>query len=146
MMRSAMLRPLRGQTRSSCIRFYPRCGSSLSRVVNDVLGLQLVNTTYFRLLQINLEGKCKFWTKAVSEAKCNSSATGEAAGAGEEVEGVKPKGKKQCDLDLSGGGKVKGGCGVSEGRVMRNDQVGEKNVGFNAPPPVTRLLSVNQTR
>uniref|UniRef100_A0A7S4L0X3 Cytochrome b5 heme-binding domain-containing protein n=1 Tax=Guillardia theta TaxID=55529 RepID=A0A7S4L0X3_GUITH len=89
-----------------------------SQQLHSILS-ELVNTTYFRLLQINLEGKCKFWTKAVSEAKCNSSATGEAAaGAGEEVEGVKPKGKKQCDLDLSGGGKV-----------------GEKKIGFNAPPP-----------
>jgi hypothetical protein len=57
---------------------------------------ELSNTTYFRLFQINLDGKCKFWAKNVSEAKCNSSTEPEPFTFGP------PKPKTQCSLDMTG--------------------------------------------
>ena len=66
----------------------------------------LTNTSYFRLMQINMEGKCKFWSDA-PEKKCNKTLP-PVDGDSEEVQvGAGPKKKKSCDLDLTGGGKVK---------------------------------------
>eukprot|EP00960_Hanusia_phi_P056175 763179-Hanusia_phi.AAC.1 len=34
---------------------------------------ELVNTTFFRLMHIKLDGKCNYFNQAVAEAKCSSS-------------------------------------------------------------------------
>ena len=68
---------------------------------------ELTNTSYFRLMQINMEGKCKFAATLQPEKKCNKTLP-PVDGDSEDVQGGGgPKTKKSCDLDLSGGGKVK---------------------------------------
>ena len=74
---------------------------------------ELVNTTYFRLFQINLDKKCKFWSKAVAEKKCESSTEEEYLAA---LKATKPE-KSQCSLDLSD-----------------SPTVGKKKAGFSSPP------------
>ena len=76
---------------------------------------ELVNTTYFRLFQINLDKKCKFWSKAVAEKKCESSKEEEYFAA---LKATKPE-KSQCALDLSDSPTVGG----------------KKKAGFSSPPP-----------
>jgi len=73
--------------------------------LNGILD-ELANTTYFRLVKINLDAKCKFWDRTEGP-KCNSS-TGEYA---------PNKPKTQCALDMSGSAK------------------NGKKVAFSAPPP-----------
>ena len=68
---------------------------------------ELTNTTYFRLMQINMQGKCKFWADQ-PEKKCNKTLP-PVDGDSEDVQGGGgglPKKKKACDLDL-GGNKAK---------------------------------------
>jgi ERO1-like protein alpha len=76
---------------------------------------ELVNTTYFRLFQINLDKKCKFWAKSVAEKKCDSSAEEEYLAA---LKATKPE-KSQCSLDLSDSSTA----------------AGKKKAGFSSPPP-----------
>ena len=40
---------------------------------------ELANMTYFRLMHINLDGKCHFFNKAVAEAKCSAGAPPQAS-------------------------------------------------------------------
>jgi hypothetical protein len=68
---------------------------------------KLANTTYFRLMQINMEGRCTFWGDQ-PEKKCNKTLP-PVDGDSEDVQGGGgglPKKKKACDLNL-GGNKVK---------------------------------------
>ena len=65
---------------------------------------ELSNTTFFNFMQINMEGKCKFWDGA-PEKKCNKTLP-TTSGDSEDVEGGGgnlPQAKKACGLDLSGG-------------------------------------------
>eukprot|EP00961_Rhodomonas_salina_P224592 3036217-Rhodomonas_salina.4 len=60
---------------------------------------ELTNTTYFRLMQINLQGKCNFWGKGLDD--CNKTLPETEEGDSEDIEGGGKKKKKACDLDLS---------------------------------------------
>ncbi len=47
--------------------------SANSKQLHNILE-ELSNTTYFRLMHINLDGKCRFFNQAVAEAKCSAGA------------------------------------------------------------------------
>ena len=67
---------------------------------------ELTNTSYFSLMQINVEGKCRFWDG--TGKKCNKTLP-PVDGDSEDVEGGTvhlPKKKKACDLDLTGWKKI----------------------------------------
>ena len=71
---------------------------------------ELSNTTYFRLMHINLDGKCRFFNKAVAEAKCSAGAPAPPAPAFADPFSVSPveEPPAMCSLATDGGGRPGG--------------------------------------
>ena len=100
---------------------------------------ELANSTYFRLMHINLDGKCRFFNKAVAEAKCTAGAPAAPAFGGYSAAMFSPVEEPPALCSLSGGSENESGRQKSFGGG--GDSFGESSSSTTTTTPTTSTTS-----